>query len=130
MWQLLIGIQLLTGISHHFFRYNTTIVDWDSIKNSIDAPDVTFACLATANFHYGLFGERVEGLSLLPISNIPEIPIVDTHYGQYSELVADPPISDRDCYNKNTVDTNENDDGGVGDDRVADNNDHQGEGNN
>lgn len=88
------------------------------------------ACLATTNFHYGLFGERVKGLSLFPISNILEIPVVDTHYGQYSELVAYPSTSDRNCYNKNTVDTDEKDDRGVVDDGVADNNNHQGEGNN
>lgn len=66
----------MTGASHNFSRYNTTTVDWDSIQNFIDALHVTFAGLAAANLHYGLFGELFEGLSPLPISDIPEDPVV------------------------------------------------------
>lgn len=73
--QLLIGMQLLTGASYHFFRYNTTTADWDSIKNSIDTPDVTFTRLTAANLYYGLFEKLVEGFSPPSISDIPENPV-------------------------------------------------------
>lgn len=109
--QLLIGMQLLTGTSHHFFRYDTTTTKWDSIKNSINAWNIIFARLATANLHYGLFEELVKDFSSLPIADIPKDPIVGIHYGQYSELVADPL----------TFDVDKNDDKGVVDNKVANN---------
>lgn len=132
-------MQLLTSTSHHFFRYNTTTVDWNSIKISIDLLDVIFACLAVANLDYGLFGEPVKGFSLLPISNTPEDPVVVIYYGQYGKLVVNLPTFDCDCYNKDVVNVDENNDGraanvgvaddGVVDDRAADNDDNQEEGN-
>lgn len=102
--------RLLTGTSHDLFwydpitanwdtsadwcitsfsRYEITTTDWDSIKNSIDAPDVIFSCLTTANLHYDLFGELDEGFLPLPVSNTPKNPIIGTHYGQYDELLTD-----------------------------------------
>ncbi len=137
---------MLTVASHHSSRYDTTTTDWDSIKNSINAPDVTFACLAIANLHYGSFGELVEGLSPLPISDLLEDHIVGTHYRQYGELMAGfHPTSDRDRNKKDTLDVDENDgkraaddkvvDDGAADDGVAENkaandDDNQGESNN
>lgn len=122
-----------------------TTTNWDVIKNSTNTPNVSFTCLATTNLHYDLFGELVEGLSPLPISDIPNDPVIGTYYRQYSELVAGPrPTSDCDRYKKDAFDVDENNDGGaaddrvandgvvddgVADDKVADNNDDQGEGN-
>lgn len=116
-----------------------TTADWNSIENSIDPLDVIFACLAAANLYYGLFGEPVKDFSPLPISDILEDPVVVIYYGQYGKLVANPPIFDCDCYNKDVVNVDENNDGraanvgaaddGVVDDRVADDDDNQKEGN-
>lgn len=44
--------------------------------------------MAAINLHYVLFGELVKGFSRLPISNIPEDPVVVIHYRQYGELLA------------------------------------------
>lgn len=74
-------MQPLTDASYYFFRYNTTTVNWDSIENSINISDVTFACLAATNHNYNLFGKLVEGLSPLPITDTLENPVIDTHYG-------------------------------------------------
>ncbi len=99
-----------------------TTADWNAIEGSINAVDVLFARLAAANLHYGLFGELVEGFSLLPISDIPEDLVVSTHYWQYGKLLAGShPTSDRNCYKKDSLDTDENNNGGVADDKVADN---------
>lgn len=132
-------MQLLTSASHHFFRYNTTTADWNSIKNSINLLEVIFGCLAAANLYYGLFGEPVKGFSHLQISNTLEDPVVVIYYGQYGKLVANPPTFDCDWYNKDVVNVDENNDGRavdvgaadnrVVDDRVADDDDNQEEGN-
>lgn len=120
--QLLIWMQLLTGILHHFFRYDTTTTDGNAIKNFI---------LVATNLHYSWFEEHVEGFSPLLISNTPEDPVFDTHYEQYSELVADSrPTSDRNCYKKDAFDVDANNDGGAMDNRLVDNNDDQRGGNN
>ncbi len=68
-----------------------------------------------------MFGELVEGLSPLPISDIPEDPVVGTHYGRYGELEAGPRLtSDCDRYEKDALNVDENDDGGAADDGAAD----------
>lgn len=110
---------LLTGASHHFFNYDMTIADWDLIENS-SALDVSFACLAAANLHYSSYKKLVEGLFFLPISDTPE-DSVGTHYRQYSKLVVGPRLTS-DCNHdkKDGLDTDENNDGGVTDDRAAD----------
>lgn len=114
-------MQLLTSASHHFFNYDMTTAHWDSIENSIEAPDVSFACLAATNLHYGLYGDFVEGLSFLSISNILEDSVC-TYYGQYGELVVGfRPTSDRDCDKEDGFDVDENDDGGAADNKAADN---------
>lgn len=106
--QLLIKIQLLPGISYHFFRYNITIADWDIIENLTNGLDVLFVCLVAANLHYGSFGELVEGLFLLPISDIPKDPIIDIYYRQYNELVVGlHPTFHYDCYKKDALNVDE-----------------------
>ncbi len=105
-------MQLLTGASYHFFRYNTTTADWDSIKNSIDTSDVTFTRLAAANLYYGSFEKLVEGFSPLSISDIPENPV---------ELMASPRhTSDRNRYKKDTFVVDKNNDGEAVDDGAVD----------
>lgn len=123
-------MQLLTGTSHHFFRYNTITVNWNAIKNSTNTSDVSFAYLAIVNLHYGLFGELLKGFVPLPISNTSEDPIIGIHYGQYGKLVASTrPTSDCDHYKKDALDADENDDEGAAEDEVADNDDDQREDN-
>lgn len=97
-----------------------TTTNWNSIKNSIDASDIAFACLSTANFHYGLFEKLFEGLSPLSIFDIPKDPIVGTYYRQYRELVVSPSTFNCNHYNKDIIDTDEKNDGQVADNRVAD----------
>lgn len=121
--QLLIEIQWLTNTSHYFSRYNIKITNWDLIENSIHIPDVTFARLAAANFHYSLFEKLVEGLSPLSIFNIPEDPVIDIHYGQYGKFVTGlHSISDCNRDKKDVFDIDENNNGGIADDKVIDNN--------
>lgn len=113
---------MLTSVLHNFSRYNTTTADWDLIKNCIDASDIIFARLATANFHYDLLGELVEGFSPLPISDTSEDLIVNTYYGQYSKFVASLRATfDYDQYKKDTSDVDTKNNGGIVDKRTANN---------
>ncbi len=88
-----------------------TTTNWDSIKNSINASNITVAHLAIANLHYGLFGELFEDLFSLPISDILKNPIVGIYYGQYGKLVI----------GFLTSDVDKNDDKRVTDNKVANN---------
>lgn len=78
--QLLIGMQLLTDTSSHFFMYNMTSVNCHVIANLIDALVILFACLVIDNLHYYLFAKLVESFSLFPISDIRKDFIVSTNY--------------------------------------------------
>lgn len=63
----------MINISCHLLKYDMTTADWDAIKYANKILIISFACFATANLHYGLFGELLEGFSLLSICNKPKI---------------------------------------------------------
>lgn len=88
-----------------------TTTNQESIKNSINASNITFAHLAIANFYDGLFGELFEDLFSLPISDILKNPIVGIYYRQYGKLVI----------GFLTSDVDKNDDRRVTDNKVANN---------
>ena len=79
--------RILTGVSCHSSRYETTTCDWAALNKDNHVPDISFARLAAANLHYGAFGELVEGL--LPSGLVSRF-VAITHYGRYGELVEGP----------------------------------------
>lgn len=76
--------RILIGILYYFFRYNTIICNWTALDQNNYILDIFFAYLATANLHYGAFGELVKSLLLFgQVSGSVTI----THYKQYGEFV-------------------------------------------
>lgn len=129
--QWLIGMQLLTNTLYHLFRYNITIANWNTIKNSTNAPDILFACLTTINLYYNLFKKLVESFLPFLISNTPKNSVVGIYYGQYDELVTVFYLSsDCNCYKEDAFDIDENNNMRVVEDRIADNYNDQGKSNN
>ena len=84
--------RLLIDVSHHLSRYETITADCNAVEYVDNISAISFACLASANLHYGLFGELVESPLLFLPSDKPEDCAVNTHYKQYSELVAVPRV--------------------------------------
>lgn len=104
-----------------------TTADWDAIKYANKILIISFACFATANLHYGLFGELLESFSLLLICNKPKDLAIGTNYGRYGKLIAGPhPICDFNLYDGGAEDDNDgggkdqNDDWGERDDKKSD----------
>ena len=91
--------KLLTGVSHHASRYETTTAVWHVAEYVNNVPDISFLCLAAANLHYGLFGELLEGVLLLLFPDNSKHCVFGSYYRRYGEFVAGcHPHSDANIY--------------------------------
>ena len=71
-------------VSCHSSRYNTITCDWAVFNKENHVLDISFACLVTANLHYGAFKELVESPSS---SGLVFCSVAITHYRWYGKLV-------------------------------------------
>ncbi len=77
--------RLLSGISSQSAQFTTSTADWSAIESGPLLPDMTFACLCTANVYYGLFGELQKRPP--PTLQITTGSVIATHYGKYGKLL-------------------------------------------
>lgn len=95
--------------------------DCNIIEGPIDTLDISFACLAVANFHYSSLEKLIEGSFPLLISSKSADPVVDTYYGQYGEFVTGSHLtSNSNHFKENALDANKNTDGRAIDNKAVD----------